>query len=206
MEREELIEKLERQGYIRSKKVKDAMLKTPRELFVGDKKRYAYTDSPLDIGFGQTISAPHMVAVMVEELEVDETHVVLEIGTGSGYHAAVVANIVKEVYSIERIPELAEFARNNLKKAGYEKKVKVFVGDGTLGLPNYAPFDRIYITAATPEIPEPLIKQLKDDGILIAPVGKGVQTLVKLRKRGKKIEIENLMGCVFVPLVGRYGF
>lgn len=208
-ERIRLIERLKRYGYIRSKEVEDAMLSVKREDFVPPSvRRYAYDDTPLEIGFGQTISAPHMVAMMCEELELKKGLKILEIGAGSGYHAAVISRIIgKEgkVYSIERIAELAEFARKNLEKAGI-KNVEVIEGDGSLGLPEYAPYDRILVTCSAPDIPEPLVEQLKEDGIILIPVGRTFSVLIKGIKKGKRLERKEICGCTFVPLIGKYGF
>ena len=204
-----LIERLKRYGYIRSKEVEDAMLSIRREDFVPPSvRRYAYDDTPLEIGFGQTISAPHMVAMMCEELELKKGLKILEIGAGSGYHAAVISRIIGEegkVYSIERIAELAEFARKNLEKAGI-KNVEVIEGDGSLGLPEYAPYDRILVTCSAPDIPEPLIEQLKEGGIILIPVGRTFSVLIKGIKKGKRLERKEICGCAFVPLIGKYGF
>lgn len=204
-----LIERLKRYGYIRSKEVEDAMLSVKREDFVPPSvRRYAYDDTPLEIGFGQTISAPHMVAMMCEELELKKGLKILEIGAGSGYHAAVISRIIGEegkVYSIERIAELAEFARKNLEKAGI-KNVEVIEGDGSLGLPEHAPYDRILVTCSAPDIPEPLVEQLKEGGIILIPVGRTFSVLIKGIKKGEGLEKKEICGCAFVPLIGKYGF
>jgi len=208
-ERIRLMENLKKYGYLRSKKVEDAMLAVKREDFVPDHMRnLAYKDTPLEIGFGQTISAPHMVALMCEELELDEGLKVLEIGAGSGYHAAIISKIIGEkgkVYTVERIPELVEFAKNNLKKAGI-KNVEVILGDGSLGLPEHAPYDRILVTCSAPDIPQPLVEQLKEGGILLIPVGRTFSILIKGRKRHGKLEKREICECAFVPLVGKFGF
>ncbi len=208
-ERIRLIENLKKYGYLRSKKVEDAMLAVKREDFVPDHMRnLAYKDTPLEIGFGQTISAPHMVALMCEELELEEGLKVLEIGAGSGYHAAIISKIIGEkgkVYTVERIPELVEFAKNNLKKAGI-KNVEVILGDGSLGLPEHAPYDRILVTCSAPDIPQPLVEQLKEGGILLIPVGRTFSILIKGRKRHGKLEKREICECAFVPLVGKFGF
>lgn len=208
-ERIRLIENLKKYGYLRSKKVEDAMLAVKREDFVPDHMRnLAYKDTPLEIGFGQTISAPHMVALMCEELELDKGLKVLEIGAGSGYHAAIISKIIGEkgkVYTVERIPELVEFAKNNLKKAGI-KNVEVILGDGSLGLPEHAPYDRIFVTCSAPDIPQPLVEQLKEGGILLIPVGRTFSILIKGRKRHGKLEKREICECAFVPLVGKLGF
>jgi len=216
-ERRKLVRQLELEGVIRSEKVKKAMLKVPREEFVlPEYKKYAYVDSPLPILKGQTISAPHMVALMCEAADLDTAHKVLEVGTGSGYHAAVIAEIVApeespikgHVYTIERIPELAEFAKKNLERTGYSDRVTVIVGDGTLGYPEKAPYDRIIVTAAAPKPPEPLLEQLKVGGKLVIPVGsRYLQYLYVIEKKGSnKFRREIVTPCVFVPLVGKYGW
>jgi protein-L-isoaspartate(D-aspartate) O-methyltransferase len=193
---------------ILSSEVKQAFLETPRELFVPEHlKNYAYADNPLEIGNGQTISAPHMVAIMVENLDLKKGQKVLEIGSGSGYHAAIVSKILGKkghVYTIERFSELAKNAEENLKKADIIN-VTVEVGDGSKGLEKYQPYDCIYVTCAAPDIPKPLIDQLKDPGKLMVPVGYNMCTLILLEKIQGKITKKNLGGCAFVPLVGKYG-
>lgn len=192
---------------IKNERVLAAMRKVPRHLFVPEFIRHsAYDDMALPIGDDQTISQPYMVAIMTEFLELKGDEKVLEVGTGSGYQAAILAELSKEVYSIERIPSLADEARRRLTELGYEN-VYVIVGDGTKGLAEKAPFDRIIITAAAPKIPEPLINQLKDGGIIIAPVGERFsQILIKGKKEKEIIIEEHHTPCVFVPLVGEYGW
>ncbi|WP_423793026.1 protein-L-isoaspartate O-methyltransferase [Methanocaldococcus indicus] len=208
-EKKRVIEKLIREGYIKDKKVIEALLKVPREEFVPEHlKKYAYVDTPLEIGYGQTISAIHMVGLMTELLDLKPGMKVLEIGTGSGYHAAVVAEIVGKdglVVSIERIPELAERAKKVLKKLGYDNVI-VLVGDGTLGCKEYAPYDRIYVTAAGPKIPKALIEQLKDGGKLVMPIGRYLQELIVAEKKGDRVEIKKVCPVSFVPLIGEDGF
>jgi len=208
IDRKQLVDRLKAEGYIKSKTVEKAMLTVPRELFVPDfMKKLAYVDTPLEIGEGQTISAPHMVAMMCEALQLKEGHIILEIGTGSGYHAAVVAQIVGDkghVYSVERFKVLADKAKNNLRKIGVDN-VTVVVGDGSLGLKKYVPYDRIYITCAAPSIPPPLMNQLKDSGKLLLPVGQFFCRLVLVEKNGKQLNQTDLGGCAFVPLVGKWG-
>jgi len=166
----------------------------------------AYDDSALPIGEGQTISQPYMVAVMTELLALHGTEKVLEIGTGSGYQAAVLAELVKEVYTVERITVLAKRAEGRYRELGYDN-IHVKVADGTLGWPDAAPFDRIIITAGTPKVPEPLLQQLADQGMLIAPVGdRFSQQIIKVRKIGEKVVEEYHTPCVFVPLIGEYGW
>ncbi|NPB01369.1 MAG: protein-L-isoaspartate(D-aspartate) O-methyltransferase [Methanopyri archaeon] len=210
--RERLVERLKSLGYIRSDRVAEAMLKVPRHEFVPEHLRdRAYVDSPLPIGKGQTISAPHMVAMMTELLDPRPGHKVLEVGAGSGYHAAVVAELVKpdgKVITVERIPELAEFARENLRRTGYDKWVEVVVGDGTLGYPEEAPYDRILVTAGAPDVPRSLFEQLKPGGRMVIPVGdRHLQELWLIRKTedGRMVR-ERHGGCAFVPLIGKEGF
>ena len=211
-ERENLVERLFNQGYIKSKKVKKAMLKIPREEFMPpENSPYAYLDRPFPIGKGQTISAPHMVAIIAEKLELQEGMNILEIGTGWGYNAAVVAEIVGKkghVYTIERIPALAEKARYNLIKTGYSDVVTVIDGDGTTGYPDKAPYDRIYGTASAPKIPEPLKKQLKIGGKLIIPTGSDYfQELVSVQRiSNDDYQTTNMGGVVFVPMIGKHGW
>ena len=192
---------------IRDQRVLKAMLKVPRHLFVDEPLQYkAYDDMALPIGDGQTISQPYMVAVMTELLELKGNERVLEVGTGSGYQAAILAELAAEVFSIERMERLALRARERLRNLGYDN-VHIITGDGTAGLPEKAPFDRIIITAGTPQIPEPLREQLADNGILVAPVGaRFSQQLIRLRKAKGKITEEYHTPCVFVPLVGEYGW
>lgn len=216
--REGLIRRLINSGVIHSPEVIRAMSKVPRHEFIPEEQRdYAYVDSPLSIGRGQTISAPHMVGMMAEALELRRGHKVLEVGTGSGYHAAVVAEVIYpdkglgmgHVYSLEIIPELAQRATINLLKTNYDQKVSVVCKDGSEGYEEQAPYDRIQVTAAAPDIPPPLLEQLNVNGILVIPVGNRLyfQTLVKVRKiSDTKIETETCGGVAFVPLIGRFGF
>lgn len=192
---------------IRDERVLDAMRKVPRHLFVGEALQdRVYDDMALSIGEGQTISQPYMVAVMTELLELRGNEKVLEVGTGSGYQAAILAELAKTVYTIERIAVLAERAEDKFRSLGY-KNIFVKAGDGTLGYPEQAPFDRIIITAGTPKIPAPLIEQLSDDGIAVGPVGdRFSQQLIKIRKSHGKISEEFSTPCVFVPLIGAYGW
>lgn len=192
---------------VKDQRVINAMLKVPRHKFVPEELIYrAYDDMALPIGEGQTISQPYMVAVMTELLEPDINHRILEIGTGSGYQAAVLAEIAKEVYTIERVASLSERARTIIRELGYEN-IFFKIGDGTLGWPEEAPFDRIIITAAAPEIPQTLVDQLNDGGIIVAPVGSRYsQILLKgIKKKGSLITEESVP-CVFVPLVGEKGW
>jgi len=208
-ERQRMVAGLRGRGLAFSKRVEEALLKVPRHLFVPEGVRsQAYRDTPLLIGDGQTISAPHMVAVMAEALELREGHKVLEIGAGSGYNAAVMAELVGpsgKVITLERHPSLAAKAAQVLLEAGYEN-VQVMVGDGSLGYPEEAPYDRISVTCGAPRIPNPLAEQLRDGGIMIIPVG-GLeyQSLLRVRKLGGRMLSEDLGSVVFVPLVGEKG-
>ncbi len=210
-QRSRLVESLKHRGYITSKSVEEAMLRVPREQFlpVGIREE-AYVDSPLPIGEGQTISAPHMVAIMAEALELKPGQRILEVGTGSGYHAAISAELIApdgHIWTMERISSLAAFAEENLKKAGYANLVTVIFGDGSKGLPDKAPFDRIFVAAGAPDIPKPLTDQLEDGGRLLVPVGgRYYQDLIRVTRRGPRLSKENLGGCVFVPLIGEYGY
>ncbi|HDI42735.1 MAG TPA: protein-L-isoaspartate(D-aspartate) O-methyltransferase [Candidatus Bathyarchaeota archaeon] len=212
-----LVQRLVRQHILRSKEVIEAFRRAPRYNFLPEELRqYAAIDEPIPIGYGQTVSAPHMVAIMDEELELKVGQKVLEVGAGSGWHAATVAELVaptdqpKEswghVYTIEIVPELAQMAKINIEKNGYSDRVTVIEGDGSLGYEEKAPYDRILVTAAAPEVPKPLIQQLKTGGILLIPVGaiRFYQTLIKVRKEDG-IRMEDLGGVAFVPLRGKYG-
>ncbi|MGD0840952.1 MAG: protein-L-isoaspartate(D-aspartate) O-methyltransferase [Candidatus Acidiferrales bacterium] len=193
---------------IRSERVLEAMLRVPRHEFVGEEFRArAYDDAPLPIGEGQTISQPYMVASMTEALELAGTERVLEVGTGSGYQAAVLALLAREVYSIESRTGLALEARERLARLGGYENVHVHAGDGTLGLPELAPFDAILVAAGAPEIPAPLVAQLAEGGRIVVPVGGWEeQQLVRGRKVEGKLQAEALYFCRFVPLVGRHGW
>lgn len=194
---------LSRRG-IRDKKVLQVMGKVPRHLFVDPSLRErAYGDHPLPIGEGQTISQPYVVALMTEALEVEPTDRVLEIGTGSGYQAAVLAEMVKEVYTIEIRQGLADKADKRLKDLGYGN-IRVRYGDGYFGWEEHAPFDAIIITAAANHIPPPLIKQLKEGGRLIVPLGSTVyfQTLTLATKKKGELELEQMTSVAFVPMTG----
>ncbi|MEM0014156.1 MAG: protein-L-isoaspartate O-methyltransferase [Zestosphaera sp.] len=209
--REELVRELVREGILRSKEVIDAMIKVPREEFVPPRYRdLAYSDTPLPIGFGQTISAPHMVAIMTEALKPSKGNKVLEVGAGSGYQAALIAEMVKpegHVWTIEIVPELARFAEDNLRRTGYSDYVTVLVGDGSKGYPEAAPYDKIIVTAAAPSIPTPLASQLREGGRMVIPVGTAYMQVLKIvEKMEGSLSVEDSIHCVFVPLVGEYGF
>lgn len=192
---------------LRDQRVLNAMRKVPRHFFVGGDMLFeAYGDTALPIGERQTISQPYMVAVMTELLELRGKEKVLEIGTGSGYQTAILAELAAEVYTIERIQSLSDSARETLSELGY-RNINIRADDGTLGWPEAAPFDRILITAGAPEIPEPHIEQLAEGGIIVAPVGdRFSQQLVRAVKREGSLSKEYHTPCVFVPLVGDYGW
>ena len=204
------IDYLKMEGYIKSKKIEDALRKYKREFFVPEScKHLAYRDFPLSIGHDQTISQPSTVVSMTEALDVKEGEKVLEVGTGSGWQAAVLSHLVGDkgkVYTIEILEDLAEFARSNLKKVGV-KNVEVFTGDGSIGLKDKAPFDKIIVTAACPDIPKPLMDQLKVGGIMVIPVGNlYLQEMYVVRKLKNDVEKKSIGSFMFVPLLGRYGF
>jgi len=192
---------------IRDPRVLEAMRKVPRHLFMDESMWYkAYDDMALPVGEGQTISQPYMVAVMTELLTLRGEEKVLEIGTGSGYQAAILAELSREVYSIERIQSLSDRSGERLRSLGYGD-IHLVVGDGTLGWPGAAPFDRILITAGAPEIPDPLMEQLAEGGMILAPVGdRFSQQLVRVTKQKGKLSREFHTPCVFVPLVGKHGW
>lgn len=219
-QRRRLVERLIAEGILKTSSVVRSMKIVPREKFVPENvKNYAYVDTPLPIGYGQTISAPHMCAIMNEALKFEVGHKVLEIGAGSGYHAALVAEIIApsnvdpkkwgHIYTIERVPELADFAQKNLAETGYLNRVTVVCCDGSRGYKEQAPYDRMFVTAAAPQIPKPLIDQLKPGCFLAIPVG-GLylfQELLLVEKTLEgKIITKTLGGVAFVPLRGDYGF
>lgn len=206
-QRQRMVERQIRKRGVRSGRVLAAMERIPRHRFVPeDSCDHAYEDSPLSIGKGQTISQPYMVALMTECAAPEPDDRVLEVGTGSGYQAAILAELVREVYSIERIPELAERAEGLLTRLGYEN-VSIRVGDGSEGWREKAPFDAIIVTAGAPEIPEPLVEQLEEGGRLVIPIGSAHhQTLCTVKKERNRIRKEEGTGCVFVPLIGTFGW
>jgi protein-L-isoaspartate(D-aspartate) O-methyltransferase len=192
---------------IEDPRVLQAMRDTPRHCFVPVRHRaMAYEDMPLAIGHEQTISQPLMVAMMTAALQLHGHERVLEIGTGSGYQAAILSRLAVVVFSIERIPELAAQARATLAMAGI-MNVHVFVGDGSLGLPEHGPYDAVVVTAASPKVPPALVDQLKPGGRLIIPVGdRHEQTLIRLTATSNGPQVERLGGCRFVPLIGQQGW
>jgi protein-L-isoaspartate(D-aspartate) O-methyltransferase len=196
-----------RERGVSSPRVLEALLVVPRHKFVPEEAvGAAYADQPLPIGEGQTISQPYMVAVMTEALELTGSERVLEVGTGSGYQAAVLSRLAREVYTVESHASLAVAARRRLARLDYGN-VHVHAGDGTLGLPDAAPFDGIVVTAAAPKIPPPLLEQLAEGGRLVIPVGQADhQELLQVRKIGGETISRVLHYCRFVPLMGRYGW
>ena len=192
---------------IADERVLAAMERVPRDLFVPERERpYAYADAALPIGEGQTISQPFMVAVICEALALEEDERVLDVGTGSGYQAALLAELAAEVHTIERLPALAERARAALAAAGYER-VQVHVGDGTLGLPEHAPFGAIAVAAAAPGLPQTLFDQLEPGGRLVVPVGGRYGQELEVVVRGPDGPVvSHSVPCRFVPLVGEEGF
>ncbi len=201
--RARLVEEVLHKGGITNSRVLDAMNNTPRHEFVPAKYRsQAYYDKALPIGESQTISSPYIVAVMTQELNPQPNERVLEIGTGSGYQAAVLSPLVKDVYTIEIVPELGNHAADVLKRLGYSN-VHVKVGDGFKGWPEHAPFDKIIVTCSPEDVPQPLVDQLADGGLMIIPVGERYQqTLTLMRKKGNQLEREALRPTLFVPMTG----
>lgn len=205
--RKKLVESWKHLKDIEDERVIEAFLKVPRHLFVPKELLdEAYGDYPLPIGFGQTISQPYMIAYMVQALSPDKNSKVLEIGTGSGYTTAILAELFKEVYTVEIIPELAERARGVLDGLGYTN-IYYRIGDGSEGWMEFAPYGRILVTAAAPEVPPPLVEQLDEGGIIVIPISKGFgEVLYKYWKVKNKLKGEELTYCSFVPLRGKYGF
>ena len=191
---------------IKNKRVLETFLLVEREQFVPDsKKANAYDDCPLPIGFGQTISQPYIAALMTEALQLIGKEKVLEIGTGLGYQTAILAKLAQNVYSIERLTQLANQAHALLSDTKHTN-IHIKTGDGTLGWPDEAPFDRIIITAAAPEVPAPLVEQLREEGIIVYPKGELFhQELTVAMKSNGILKTQRLCECVFVPLIGKYG-
>ena len=206
-ERENMVKSQLAHRGIKDKRVLEAMRQVPRHLFIPEAMRsLAYCDSPLPIGHGQTISQPYIVALMTETLELEGKERVLEVGTGSGYQAAILSRLARQVYSVERHAALAQQAEKLLAQLGYDNIV-VRVGNGTLGWPEHSPYEAIIVTAAAPDVPRPLTDQLADGGRLVAPVGsQWSQVLIKVRRQGDLLIRERLTAVAFVPLVGKHGW
>jgi protein-L-isoaspartate(D-aspartate) O-methyltransferase len=204
-----LMESMKKDGFLTQKRVEEAIKDIPRHLFVP--KHFiekAYEDIPLPTKSYQTISQPRVVVRMTEWLDVKEGNKVLEIGCGSGWQSAIISRLAGDgkIYSIERLDELVEFAKKNHQKAGV-KNVEIILGDGTSGIPEKSPFDRIIITASCKKVPQPLLDQLSPDGLLVAPVGEPWQSLTLLRKTSDGIKEEKKeFGYIFAPLIGKFGF
>jgi protein-L-isoaspartate(D-aspartate) O-methyltransferase len=207
-ERQQMVEEQLRRRGIRDPRVLAAMAAVPREAFVPDEQRIAsYSDQPLPIGYGQTISQPYMVALMAEALRLQPTDRVLEIGAGCGYHAAVLAMLAGHVYTVEVVPALAVLARQNLERAGFAGRVTVLVGDGSNGWPEFSPYDAISVAAGAPEVPEALAAQLADGGRMVIPVGEmDYQELRLVTKHGPELECRTIAACRFVLLRGQAGW
>lgn len=207
--RARLVERLRAEGILTDDRVRQALLDTPREAFVSNELReHAYDDEPLPIGAGQTISAPHMVVIMDQALGLKPNQRVLEVGAGSGYHAAVTARLILpdgHLTSIEWLEPLAREARERLRRVGLTN-VDVRHGDGGRGAPDAGPFDRIYLTCATPRVPAPLFEQAAPDAVVLAPVGEYPARLIRYQRVGGRAwTVEDLGACAFVPMRGEFG-
>jgi protein-L-isoaspartate(D-aspartate) O-methyltransferase len=204
--RARMVEEQLRARGVGDERVLAAMGKVPREAFVSaDDAKNAYGDFPLPIGEGQTISQPYIVASMVEALEVRFEDRVLEVGTGTGYQAAILGELAQEVWTVERHAELADRAREILQRLGYAN-IHVVTGDGSLGLAEHAPYDKILVAAAAPRVPETLVAQLADGGRLVVPVGSRAEQQVLVVRKGEETVVTPREGCRFVPLVGEQGW
>ena len=206
-EQEDLFMQMKALGTLKSKKIEEAMRNVPRHLFIPkDLERYAYKDVPLSIGHDQTISQPSTVALMTWMLDVKPGNKVLEIGSGSGWQAAIISKLGAEVWSIETVGALVKFAKKNLKKANI-KNVEIVHGDGSEGLKKHAPYDRIVVTCACPEILDTLVGQLKEGGNMVIPSGdRYMQSMFIVTKKKGKIEKKDMGKFMFVPLTGKHGF
>lgn len=208
MQRLKMVERLRDHYKITDERVLEAMSNLPRHLFVAEAiKSQAYRDNALPIASGQTISQPFIVARMTELLELTGQEKVLEIGAGSGYQTAILASLARKVFAIERLPNLAEDANRRLQSLGY-KNFSLKAGDGTEGWSTYMPFDAILVAAGGPEIPAPLVQQLKIGGKLVMPLGEeqGRQNLVRITRTERDFRTENFGPCAFVPLIGEHGW
>ncbi|OQY25918.1 MAG: protein-L-isoaspartate O-methyltransferase [Candidatus Cloacimonetes bacterium 4572_55] len=207
-QRMEMVKTLIKQYGVRNPRILKAMRETPRHLLAPPHLRSeAYHDHPLSIGRGQTMSQPYMVAYMTEVLKISDTDRILEIGTGSGYQTAILSQMAKWVFSVERIKELSMEAQKNLTEMGYAENISFKVGDGTQGWVEHAPYHVIIVTAGSPRIPAPLEEQLADNGRLVIPVGRRFhQDMTLITKRGHELETTRKIGCVFVPLIGKEGW
>lgn len=206
-QRQQLVTQLHQQDGIRDRRVLDALLAVPRELFVESSfSEVAYANRALPLVLGQTISQPLMVAVMTEALHLDGNERILEIGTGSGYQTAILSLLVSHVYTVERHPQLSDQAARRLQQLGY-RNVSYFVGDGSVGWPEQAPYERILVTAAAPHVPGQLVAQLAMGGLLVVPVGdKTQQELLVIQRTPEGTHTQSLGRCVFVPLIGSDGW
>ena len=207
IQRENMVrEQIEKRG-IKDAQVLKAMRHIPRHEFVTDEaKNWAYSDSPLSIGEGQTISQPFIVAAMTELLQLKGHECVLEIGTGSGYQTAILCELASHVYSVERIPKLAKIAEKKLAEMGHAN-IQLMIGDGTLGWPDHAPYDAIIVTAAAPEVPQALLDQLKPGGRLVIPIGARFSQVLRVWQRLEdRFECHDSIGVMFVPLIGKQGW
>jgi len=206
-QRRSMVESQLRARGIRDERVLAAMFRVPRHEFVSEEHReQVYEDHPIPIGEGQTISQPYIVAIMLEALALNPSDTVLEIGTGSGYQTALLAELVRQVYSVERYASLARAAQATLARLGFNN-VEVILGDGSHGLPDRAPFDAIVVSAAAPQIPPPLFEQLREGGRMVIPVGPAhAQELQLVRKHNGHAVVTVMEGCRFVPLIGSEGY
>lgn len=206
--REQMVEEQLRARGITDERVLSAMAAVPRHLFVDESLRgRAYDDSPLPIDAAQTISQPYIVALMSEALALKGTERVLEIGTGSGYQAAILAELAAEVFSVERLGVLAEAARRRLASLGYHERVHVHVDDGGQGWPPAAPYDAIMVTAAAQSVPRPLLQQLTEGGSMVLPLGEAeLQGLARIRRHAGNLQVDYFGECRFVKLIGEYGW
>lgn len=206
--RKRMLERLRDYYKISDERVLFAMEKVPREMFVAEAmKSQAYSDNALPIAGNQTISQPYIVAKMTELLEIDKTSVVLEVGAGSGYQTAILSILAKKIYAVERVPALVEQTRNRLQSLGI-RNVILMQGDGTIGLERHAPYNGILVAAGSPDVPTPLVKQLKNGGKLVIPIGEDQksQRLIRVTKTAENYKTEDFGACAFVPLIGEYGW